>query len=67
MPLTGAVRIASWTSYDGVAPEDRGLRYGRVMIMTDQDHDGFHIKGLLVNLFHTCVLRAFACLRWVHV
>eukprot|EP01083_Nonionella_stella_P044897 120777_1 len=28
------------------------LRYGRVMIMTDQDHDGSHIKGLLVNLFH---------------
>ena len=29
------------------------LRYGRVMIMTDQDHDGSHIKGLLMNLFHT--------------
>jgi DNA topoisomerase-2 len=23
------------------------------MIMTDQDHDGFHIKGLVMNLFHT--------------
>ena len=22
------------------------------MIMTDQDHDGFHIKGSLINLFH---------------
>lgn len=29
------------------------LRYGRIMIMTDQDHDGFHIKGLVMNLFHT--------------
>ena len=29
------------------------LRYGRVMIMTDQDVDGNHIKGLLMNLFHT--------------
>ena len=29
------------------------LRYGRVMIMTDQDHDGSHIKGLVLNVFHT--------------
>ena len=28
------------------------LRYGRIMIMADQDHDGSHIKGLLMNLFH---------------
>lgn len=29
-----------------------GLRYGHVMIMADQDHDGSHIKGLILNLFH---------------
>lgn len=29
------------------------LRYGKVMIMTDQDHDGSHIKGLVMNVFHT--------------
>ena len=29
------------------------LRYGHLMIMTDQDHDGSHIKGLLINMFAT--------------
>ena len=27
------------------------LRYGKLMLMTDQDHDGSHIKGLVMNIF----------------
>lgn len=29
------------------------LRYGRIMIMSDQDHDGSHIRGLIINMFGT--------------
>ena len=29
--------------------DTKSLRYGHLMIMTDQDHDGSHIKGLIIN------------------
>ena len=32
--------------------DTKSLRYGHLMIMTDQDHDGSHIKGLLINFLH---------------
>jgi DNA topoisomerase-2 len=36
----------------GQKGEQKKMRYGSVMIMADQDHDGSHIKGLLINFFH---------------
>jgi len=28
------------------------MNYGHVAVLTDADHDGYHIKGLLFNMFH---------------
>lgn len=37
-------------TYD--ATSVKTLRYGHLMIMADQDHDGSHIKGLVLNFLH---------------
>lgn len=37
----------------GKAYDDlKSLRYGSIMIMSDQDTDGSHIKGLIINFIH---------------
>jgi DNA topoisomerase-2 len=38
--------------YGKVYESTKGLRYGHLMIMADQDHDGSHIKGLVLNFLH---------------
>lgn len=32
--------------------DKKGLRYGKLLIMADQDIDGSHIKGLVINFIH---------------
>jgi DNA topoisomerase II len=44
-----ALGLQAGKSYDSV--DD--LRYGKIMILSDQDEDGTHIKGLVFNLFHS--------------
>ena len=39
-------------TYESLEDVKSRLRYGKIMIMCDQDTDGSHIKGLCINLFH---------------
>jgi DNA topoisomerase-2 len=39
--------------YKSIDDVHKNLRYGKIMVMTDQDLDGSHIKGLCINLFHS--------------
>jgi DNA topoisomerase-2 len=39
--------------YRSLEDVHHSLRYGKIMVMTDQDLDGSHIKGLCINLFHS--------------
>ncbi len=38
--------------FDRVYEDVDSLRYGGILIMADQDHDGSHIKGLIINFIH---------------
>jgi DNA gyrase/topoisomerase IV subunit B len=41
--------------YKTIEDVNRHLRYSKIMILTDSDVDGSHIKALCVNLFHRVV------------
>lgn len=43
--------LSSTKTYESMDDVAASLRYGQVLFMTDQDLDGSHIKGLLLNLF----------------
>jgi DNA topoisomerase-2 len=45
--------LESGREYTTIQDVHQYLRYGKIMVMTDQDLDGSHIKGLCINLFHS--------------
>jgi DNA topoisomerase II len=58
--------LESGKKYTSMVDVNANLRYGRIMVMTDQDLDGSHIKGLCINLFHSewgslCEIPGFLC------
>ena len=49
--LVNALNLKYDTDYT-IEKNYNTLNYGRVMIMTDADHDGIHIASLILNVFH---------------
>lgn len=49
--ISNIVKILGLT-FGKVYNDVSDLRYGHLMIMSDQDHDGSHIKGLIINFIH---------------
>ena len=50
MALCSIIGLEFKKNYKTAKDRDK-LRYGHVMLMTDQDNDGAHIKGLVINSF----------------
>lgn len=45
--------LESGKVYETLEDVHSSLRYGKIMILCDQDSDGSHIKGLCINMFHS--------------
>ena len=45
--------LESGKEYKTIDDVHKYLRYGKIMIICDQDNDGSHIKGLCINMFHS--------------
>jgi DNA topoisomerase II len=61
--LSNLVKILG-LSFEEEYKSTKNLRYSSVMIMADQDNDGSHIKGLVINFFETfwpslCKIKGF--------
>ncbi|CAB3411199.1 unnamed protein product [Caenorhabditis bovis] len=52
--ITAMIKILGLQYKKKYETEDdfKTLRYGKVMVMADQDQDGSHIKGLVINFVH---------------
>lgn len=50
--ISNLLRILGLKFEDSNSITRESLRYGRLLILADQDEDGSHIKGLIVNFIH---------------